>query len=1683
MICRFRSGRKGRMSAAALAVVIGLVLVGGAMTSAFAADVTITSAQGANAIQSAVQTAIGGGDNTVNVTGTGPVNIEGTITLNIPSGKTVKWAASITGIIATANTPLFDITGAGTFEVSTGGSITAGNSIAIRVATGNAANITVSGGTVTSAAESSTDASIFYAGSGTVTVSGDGAVKVSGTNAAIRIVQGADNATVNITGGTVERTVSSINAPLLVNGGSVNISGGTVKGIGGGAVTIAYGAILTVSGTGKLSQTSAGANKLIALGNYGNLTKAFILNGSTAKNGSSLTTDDVNLSTVSGNLAVIWNGTGTSFTKNSADGLSMAPTTAGYPYWHYIGTESGIKYGANNNDFLAVDGVTIAAETPEITTQPNANYTGFVSGNNWIGTLSVVAKEPTDGGTLTYQWYVNTTASTTGGSSISGATQASYTPSDDIRTTPKIFYYYVVVTNTNSAGGTASVTSSLVEYKIAPWIEITTQPQNNTYVQNTSATALTVGASVTPNDNSVFSYQWYSNIANTNVSNNDVLIDGETGSSYTPSTATAGTLYYFVKVTVTYNGTDGTVTHSSNSTKAQITVTPDNTPPTVSSVTPSGADVAVSGNVVITFNEAMNATAGTVQLNNLTALSGGAWSVGNTVYTIPYSGLANNTAYTVNITNFKDAAGNTMAANSAHSFTTVVLVHAATPTISAQPTDGTYTQGDDATALSVTASKSGDGTLSYQWYSNTANNTTGGTTVGTNSNTYKPSTAAVGTTYYYVVVTNTNNDVNGNKTAIATSNTATVTVNAPIVLSSIAVTTQPTKTVYNERETLDLTGLVVTATYSNGNTNAVTTYTTTPASGAVLNTAGTQTVTISYTEGSVTKTATFTVTVNAVVDAATPNITAQPAGATYTQNTSATALSVTATRTDGGTLSYQWYSNNADNTTSGTPITGETNATYTPVTSAVGTLYYYVIVTNTNNSVNGNTTATATSNTAAVTVNAPPTVTGVTVSPATVSVQKGTTQPFVAVVTGTNSPAQTVTWAVSGGVTGTAIDTDGELTVAAGETAATLTVTATSTVNTSISGTATVTVTDAPVTPEVINVTVTPATASVEKGATHQFAANVSVQGGADQAVTWSVSGGVTGTSIATDGTLTVATDETATTLTVTATSTADNTKTGTATVAVTDVPVTTYAVTVTGGTGGGDYAVGATVTVTAGTAPTGQEFKNWATASAGVNFADANSATTTFTMPANAVTVTAVYEDVPPTTVNVTNAGIPTPTGNGASVDQSTGKATITGNSKITLEYILSNSHTLDGKDFTSSSNNSYDVDITFTGTGASSAGTSISAKIVFGSVKLLVEIEGDAPNGNYEIGKVTGNIDGAVYEFAGLGIGIDIQRPVVGTPVAINIAAIPGVTAPVRGAAPVTAITPTAQYTGVVSWSPAVTGSFAASTRYTATITLTPKDGYTLTGVAANFFTVAGAATVTNSASAGVVTAVFPATGSSGTIYYPPSTPSSSYYTITFNANGGSVSQSSGRTGTTTSSIKYLSSLPTPTRNGYKFDGWFTSASGGSNVTVSYGFSGSVTIYAHWTQQSTGVLEAERVVPNTKPNEEAAVIAPVTVLSGEFTAGPNPVGRELGSVGFFRQGKRVSNGELRIYDATGNVVGKVKITDNALGNQARRKVGSWDLKDKNGRTVSEGTYLVKGKVTTSDGKSERVSVIVGVR
>jgi len=72
--------------------------------------------------------------------------------------------------------------------------------------------------------------------------------------------------------------------------------------------------------------------------------------------------------------------------------------------------------------------------------------------------------------------------------------------------------------------------------------------------------------------------------------------------------------------------------------------------------------------------------------------------------------------------------------------------------------------------------------------------------------------------------------------------------------------------------------------------------------------------------------------------------------------------------------------------------------------------------------------------------------------------------------------------------------------------------------------------------------------------------------------------------------------------------------------------PANTYKLSVSNGTGGGSYTEGATVTVSANIAPTGQVFASWTVS--GVTFDDTQkkSSTVSFKMPANDVTLTAVY-------------------------------------------------------------------------------------------------------------------------------------------------------------------------------------------------------------------------------------------------------------------------------------------------------------------------------------------------------------------------------------------------------------------------------------------------------------------------
>lgn len=99
---------------------------------------------------------------------------------------------------------------------------------------------------------------------------------------------------------------------------------------------------------------------------------------------------------------------------------------------------------------------------------------------------------------------------------------------------------------------------------------------------------------------------------------------------------------------------------------------------------------------------------------------------------------------------------------------------------------------------------------------------------------------------------------------------------------------------------------------------------------------------------------------------------------------------------------------------------------------------------------------------------------------------------------------------------------------------------------------------------------------------------------------------------------------------------------------------------------------------------------------------------------------------------------------------------------------------------------------------------------------------------------------------------------------------------------------------------------------------------------------------------------------------------------YKVNFNANGGSVSTANKNV----ESGATYGSLPTPTRTGWTFKGWFTATSGGSQVTANttVALSGEQTLYARWEVNSytvtwSGVSNCSITVKRTSsPNKGAA-------------------------------------------------------------------------------------------------------------
>jgi len=214
------------------------------------------------------------------------------------------------------------------------------------------------------------------------------------------------------------------------------------------------------------------------------------------------------------------------------------------------------------------------AARPVITAQPqSASYPL----NTVIAPLTVTVSSPSDKGTLSYQWYSNTTQSNTGGTQIANATSASYTPALST-STASTSYYFVTITNynknaTNSQNST--IRSNVVVINVydpavsAEPPQITQHPQGGDHYTGSQVT-LSVVAAVTQG---TLSYQWFSNSEDSNSGGS--LINGAKADTYSFTPNANGTFFYYVEVTNTNLGNTATV--ASDAAEIKVVENPFNT--------------------------------------------------------------------------------------------------------------------------------------------------------------------------------------------------------------------------------------------------------------------------------------------------------------------------------------------------------------------------------------------------------------------------------------------------------------------------------------------------------------------------------------------------------------------------------------------------------------------------------------------------------------------------------------------------------------------------------------------------------------------------------------------------------------------------------------------------------------------------------------------------------------------------------------------------------------------------------------------------------------------------------------------------------------------------------------------------------------------------------------------------
>ncbi len=396
-------------------------------------------------------------------------------------------------------------------------------------------------------------------------------------------------------------------------------------------------------------------------------------------------------------------------------------TPGTYEYYAEV-TLSGSGCDVANSDTVEV----IVVDDPIVTLQPlGASYCQDAAS---VDELMIAVDGGT--GTYSYQWFVSTTASNTGGEEIDDATSSSYVPPVDVVGT---LYYYCVITQ---SGANCEVVSEVAEIVTneSPDFTMTLIDQEVCLDGSLDVYEVTFA-----NGTGVPSYQWYWNDVASNTGGTALL--DETLSTFQPLSdgMWLGETWYYCEVTFSFGGCE-----MITSDPVLVNVVPD---PSIS-VQPLATDtLCVGGSPYLPL--AVDYANGTGSVSYQWFLGDGSLIGGatNATYLPPSYDTPGTYEYYAEVT--LSGSGCDVANSD-----TVEVIVVDDPIVTLQPLGASYCQDAASVDELMIAVDGGTGTYSYQWFvSTTASNTGGEEIDDATSSSYVPPVDVVGTLYYYCVIT------------------------------------------------------------------------------------------------------------------------------------------------------------------------------------------------------------------------------------------------------------------------------------------------------------------------------------------------------------------------------------------------------------------------------------------------------------------------------------------------------------------------------------------------------------------------------------------------------------------------------------------------------------------------------------------------------------------------------------------------------------------------------------------------------------------------------------------------------------------------------------------------------------------------------------------------------------------